>query len=381
MAIRIGPFLDEHAAAVREFNNRVRGSQGAFEFPETAIAEWLPRGPGRRIFQEQFLAMDGGEVRGGYVLKSQDFSIGNDIRNDVTAVGCYHSALSEGVAEERFECVGEQLLMDAAARQPLLYAFEWGGIEGPVARLLSQHAWKWRAIPSYFRIVNPSPFLRNMETIRTTAWRRFLLSLAAFSGIGWMGIRVYQNLKAKPRRAAPAAIDFFEVFGGWADALWTECAPRYPFLAVRDSATLAALYPGGKFLRMKVSSGGRTIGWAIALDTQMQWNRQFGDMRLGSIIDCLALPEHAPQVVAAARRVLERRGVDLIMCDHSHAAWGAALRDAGFLAGPANFSFGASPALIEKLASIPEGPGENDLYLMRADGNARAIPEFGHTPV
>jgi hypothetical protein len=107
----------------------------------------------------------------------------------------------------------------------------------------------------------------------------------------------------------------------------------------------------------------------------MQWHRQFGDMRLGSIIDCLALPEHAPQVIAAAARVLERRGVDLILCDHSHPAWGAALRGAGFLEGPSNFSFAASPALTGKLEQ------GSDLYLMRGDGNARALPEFGHTPV
>ena len=57
MGIRIEPFEDVHAPAVREFNNRVRGRKGAFEFPEVARPEWLPPTQGRRIFQEQFLAV------------------------------------------------------------------------------------------------------------------------------------------------------------------------------------------------------------------------------------------------------------------------------------------------------------------------------------
>jgi hypothetical protein len=120
------------------------------------------------------------------------------------------------------------------------------------------------------------------------------------------------------------------------------------------------------------------VGWAVALDTQMQWNRRFGDMRLGSIIDCLALPEHAPLVISAVRRVLERRGVDLIVCDHSHPAWGAALRGAGFPEGDANLTFAASPVLSGKLNEAGAG---GQLFLMRGDGNARALPEFSHALV
>ncbi len=366
MAIAIYPFRDEHTAAVREFNNRVRGSKGAFEFPETAVPEWLPPSPGRRIFQEGFLALDRGEVHGGYLLKRQDFSFGGSVES----VACFHSALSEGIAEVVYSDVKDQLLADALERYPLLYAFDQSQ---PHVR--QESGCKSTPVPFYFRIVHPSAFLRNMETLRTTAWRRFFLSLAAFSGVGSAGVRLYQRMNAASRPTPPTAVDFFDSFGPWADDLWTQCVPSYPFIAVRDSATLAILYPGGKFLRIKVARAGQTIGYAIVLDTQMQWNRQFGDMRLGSIIDCLALPENAPLVIAAARRVLERRGIDLILCDHSHPAWGAALRGAGFLQGPPQFLFGASPLLAAKLE---KASASDHLFMMRGDGNARALPEFAH---
>jgi hypothetical protein len=374
MAIRVSPFLQRYEAEVREFNNRVRGSAGTFEFPETAMPEWLPPAAGRSIFQERFLAMENGEVRGAYALKRQDFSF-----NGVAAsIACYHSALSEGVAEERYREDDDQLLADALAREPFLYTLEAERAGRTPALAAQTSEWRQTLVPGYFHIVHPAAFLRNMETLRTTGWRRFLLSLSALTGLGWAGVRLHQRMKAKPRPSPHASVDFFDVFGAWLDDLWTKCAPRYPFLAVRDSATLGILYPGGKFLRMKIASGGATIGWAIAADTQMQWNREFGDMRLGSLIDCLALPEHAPQVITAVRRVLERRGVDLIVCNHSHPVWRQALRGAGFLDGSFDLAFRASGPLTEKLEEIDAA---DNLFLTRGDGNARSLPEFGQAPL
>ncbi len=377
MVFRIGPYLEEHTAAVREFNNRVRASPGAFEFPETSTPEWLPAAPGRHIFQERFVAIERGEVRGGYALKHQDFAF----RGAAESIACYHTALSESVAEERYRDLDAQLPLDALDRQPLLFTFGPSGAFFQPARAggaALERDWKVSRVPAYIHIVRPGAFLRNMESLRTTAWRRFGLSLAAFSGAGWAGLRLYQKLKAAPRPAPPITLDFFDTFGPWADDLWARCVLQYPFLAVRDSATLTTLYPGGRFLRIKIASGGKTIGWAVALDTQMQWNREFGDMRLGTILDCLALEEHALHVISAARRVLERRGVDLILCHHSHPAWEAALRGAGFLEGGGDFAFGAAPALAAKL---DEAGAAGNLFLMRCDGNARALPEFGHAPV
>ena len=79
-----------------------------------ATPEWLPPAAGRSIFQERFLAMENGEVRGGYALKHQDFSF----RGVAASIACYHSALSEGVAEESYRDLDAQLLtrrLDARA--------------------------------------------------------------------------------------------------------------------------------------------------------------------------------------------------------------------------------------------------------------------------
>src|SRR5260370_42324179 len=123
----------------------------------------------------------------------------------------------------------------------------------------------------------------------------------------------------------------------------------------RDSETLNILYAatGNRFLCYKVTRGNGVIGWAVLLDTQMRDHKHFGDLRVGSIVDWLALPEQASGGVRAATRVLEVRGVDLIVSNQSHAAWCAALQSAGFLQGPSNFRFAASRELSKILDPFP----------------------------
>ena len=106
-------------------------------------------------------------------------------------------------------------------------------------------------------------------------------------------------------------------------------------------------------------------GWAVVLDTQMKNHKQFGDMRVGTIVDCLAPPDDAATVVRAATRTLEKRGVDLIVSNQLHAAWCAGLAGAGFRRGPSNFLFALAPAL----AALLEDAEDGDIHINRGDGD------------
>jgi hypothetical protein len=73
-------------------------------------------------------------------------------------------------------------------------------------------------------------------------------------------------------------------------------------------------------------------------------------MRVGSIFDCLSIPKkNAAPVISSAAEYLESRGVDLILSNQSHVAWGLALKKAGFFRGPSNFILAASKNLCELL--------------------------------
>jgi hypothetical protein len=84
-------------------------------------------------------------------------------------------------------------------------------------------------------------------------------------------------------------------------------------------------------------------------------------------VDGLALPEHAEPVMWLAARVLKARGVDLIISNQSHPAWGSALRRAGFFQGPSNCLFATAKQLSELIRG-PD-PHASELHLTRGDGD------------
>ena len=145
-------------------------------------------------------------------------------------------------------------------------------------------------------------------------WRRLILDAAAYSGAGWLGLRMMGHA----RRVARTESEIAPSFAGWADEVFEQSRPDYALLAARDGPTLDELYPAAdaRFLRVRAARG-----WAVLLDSAMEGHKQFGSIRVGTIVDCLAPLEDAGTVIRAATRTLETRGVDLIVSNQLHAAW------------------------------------------------------------
>lgn len=365
MAIAIKPYTPDWIPAVRAFNQRLAdgGVAAEFRFPESDVPTWLPRLDGRRIYQDLYLAVDGNDVRGAYILKFQDFSL----RGEIHPLAFYRLPISEGIVNKAYSSVGVHMLRSAMRAEPSLFCLGMGGFDRPLPQMLKAMGWSLHEVPFYFKVNHAARFFRQIVPLRRTASRRLVADLAAFTGTGWAGINILQRIHTA---AADRDVSTEPVsgFGDWADQLWRETHSRYPMIASRDRTSLDVLYPAGSnFIALKVSRGARVVGWAIVLDTQMRNSKYFGDLRVGSIVDCLAAPEDARDVVDAAARCLEERGVDLIACNQAHAAWTAALKAAGFLAGPSNFIFAASRPLQDRIALVDWAGGQP--YLMRGDGD------------
>jgi hypothetical protein len=88
---------------------------------------------------------------------------------------------------------------------------------------------------------------------------------------------------------------------------------------------------------------------------------------VGTILDTLARPEHATAVIAAATRLLNEQGADLISSNQSHTHWTAALSRCWFLKGPSNFIFAAAPALSKLLEPLNQTICR--VHLNRGDGD------------
>jgi hypothetical protein len=164
------------------------------------------------------------------------------------------------------------------------------------------------------------------------------------------------------RRLPPVASDLAPAFTPWADEVWDRSRSAYALLAQRDAATLDRLYPPSdpRFLRLRAAGG-----WAVLLDTEMHDHKQFGGMRVGTMVDCLGPPESAAAIVRASAGLLERRGVDLIVSNQLHAAWSRALLSSGFRTGPSNYLLALSPAF----AQAAGGAHHDQFHFNRGDGD------------
>lgn len=367
MPIRIEPYSPHHISEVQKFNLRLRegGAPAEYVFFETVTPDWLPAGSGHPIFNELFLATDGTAVRGAYALKTQPFKLLDGNRD----VGFYHHPFSEGIVSRSWGMVGALLLNDALRRQPLTYCLGMGGYDRPLPRMLIAMKWKHFAVPFRFYVLRPSRFLRGMTGLRYTSARRHAMDLAAWTGVGLAGFRLLHWWKRQSKPNLRYQTERVPAFGNWADELWDQSAHHYPFIAVRDRASLQYLFPETNplFQRIRVIEGGKTLGWAVVTVRQNHNHPQYGNLRTGWLVDALAVPEDAPAIVAAALNVLRKEGADVVLANHSHREWVAALDAAGFLTGPSNFIFAGSPALVSALS--PFESHEQTLYFTRADGD------------
>ena len=366
MSIAITAYAPEHESAVQAFNARLRQADVLYHFPESHVPTWLPKLPGRNLFQEFYVATEGATVRGGYLFKRQDFVLGDRVRS----LGNLSLPLSEGVLEPRFISLGVSLYLHAIRREPMAYSLGIGYREEAFAKLLLTAGWQLWDVPFFVRIVRPAAFLRKVAALRTTVARRCVLDALAYSGLGSLGIRGLQALTARKHRRTVADYhsESFQAFDASTDELWEQTKGQYSLSAVRDAETLNILYPANsRFVRIRVLREGKLVGWTVVLNSQMQGHKFFGDLKVGTLVDCDALPEAAPAVVAAAVRHLQQDNSDVIITNQSNLTWQAAVRAAGFIERPTNFLFAASKSLLGELQAVPDA--RSRLHMTRGDGN------------
>jgi hypothetical protein len=364
MGIQLQRATPPDMPAVQAFNARLRaGGVADFKLPETPVSAWLPPGGDYPLYEELWLAKEGAEVRGGYVLKHQPFLVGRE----KLSIGYLYSPVSEALVDARYGALGLQILLHAQRQQPLLYCLGMGGLDRPLPRLLQASRWTLAPVPFLFHPARPSALCRELPLLRRTPGRARVARLLAATGLAWLGLRGWQALR---QTAPPPAMEAHEItaFAPWVEEIWRAAAPHYSFIAERTLAALEKLYPAHhpRFLKLQIKRAGNFVGWAVALDTPMRESRHFGNLRVGSVVDVLALPGEESAVAQAATEFLRRRGAELLVTNQAHAAWVSAFRRAGWLPGPSNFIFAAAPQLAGRLQPWPSACAQ--AHLTRGDG-------------
>jgi hypothetical protein len=97
--------------------------------------------------------------------------------------------------------------------------------------------------------------------------------------------------------------------------------------------------------------------------SQLKGHKQFGDMRLGCVVDGLCDPQHAGVLIRLAMERLDDEGVHLVVSNQTHSTWLEGLRANGFMGGPSNFILARSPALAAAT------PAMDQCHINRGDGD------------
>lgn len=373
MGIEIVPYTPEHVDRVVAFNRRMRAGGFSAGWYEACEDGWLPRRPGVPVWREHYVAVENGaEIRGAYALKPQPWWL----RDHFVTVTDWQGPVSEGIVDARYAPLGLRFFRDMQKRQPLLYSWGHGGEEARMLQLLRSMKWHFHATPFCLRVARPFRFLSESRYLRSTPARRLALDLLAWSGLGWLGLRLLSGAMTirgvamgRPGRR-DLDVEIFEEFGPWADTLWQECLDAYQVIGLRDARTMNALLPRGGWppgIRLRVRRGERTLGWAVVMDNALREDARFGNMRVGTVIDCLARPEDAGAVIRAATDFLLGRGVDMIGSNQAHPGWVRAFEQNGFTILANRRYFALSPALYDALS--PFEAISSGLHLTNLDGH------------
>ncbi len=369
MAIKVVPYDPDHVTAVAAFNQRMLEGNTGWGWYESAVDAWLPSREDKRTWREHFLAIDDeGEVRGAYAHKPHQWRI----HGETLLVSDWQGPVSEGLLSRRYATLGLRLIREMLKRYPVLYSWGHGGHEAAMLQMIVSLKWMIHDTPFCLKVLHPFRFLRRNHYLRSSARNRFALDALAYSGIGWIGLKllyVLLGLRGAAHRDVRAEV--VPRFDDGADVLWDRCMDAYQAIGFRDAQTMNALVPeDGRWprgIRLRITREGEDIGWAVVLDNQLEDDPRFGDLRVGCVADCLALPKDADAVIKAATRFLEQRGVDMIGSNQSHPDWIHAFASSGCLVLENRRCFAVSPAFQDVLAPFDET--KKGLHLTNMDGH------------
>ena len=368
MSVRFVPYTSREAPEAIAFNQRMREGNAATDFllPEAPPEE---AGPDRAIKAVYYLAVEEETVRGGFVLGDYPAWLNSKA---ITATVCI-APLSEGIIDPKFSMLSMHFVRYHRSHNPYGFASGMGSPNNSYPRLLRAAGWSILEIPFFFRVCRANRFLRQIGPLRRSRLRHIGSSLAAWSGLGAAGLVALHSRGLLVRsQAADLSAETVTEWGSWANEIWDQVRESFSFAICRDLSTLKDLYPVSetRVIRLLVRRGGSVpiVGWVTTLDTQMKGDQYFGDLRVATILDCMAAPPDLAAVVYTVSRMLQRAGADLIISNQSHSLWQDAFRRSGFLQGPSNYCLGISKPIAE---AIRPGEGPSRIYFTRGDGDGR----------
>jgi hypothetical protein len=344
------------------------------------------------------LRLDGGqEGQAGSTQEAPTFVFlkGEDIVGHVTTIPVQLTSCAKTVAahwivgfmvlpEHRNSLVGPLLIKEVNRYLDCALSLF---VEPPVLRILTGLKWVHKGIlPQYLRVLNAPGVSLNLQLsgIRPLAVSkgntaaavpfRFVETFIRMLG-GWglaIGQTIWLGLTVVTRpRALPMAVREEQGFDDSYNKLWQAVSGRFGACLVRDQKYLQQRFGGSpdRYRVLGCRQENRLLGYCIVKTKQFSNDPRMGNMKVGTIVDCLFDPT-APAVFQAlldsVLKICDRESVHAVLCTASHAAVRRLLRANGFFAIPGNLNFA-----YHNRTSVPDQdiPLES-WHLMRGDSDA-----------
>jgi hypothetical protein len=357
---------DGDLEAVIRFNQRLRegGRDEQMTLHPSLPGEARYRPPGFPVYRRMMIAEDGREIRAAMSLYHHNVFIKGQRRDFCWA----DMPVSEGIVDRRYSLAIIQLMSRAAAYQPFLMTMGVGTPDLVEFRFFAKLGWRWSLAPFFFYPVRVTKTLLGMRYFKERPKLRFAALIGALSGAG-AGLSGLLSLRRRLASAlSTCQISEETAFDDWADRIFTDALPEYAAAIRSDATTLNIVYSPGNagYTRLRARRKGEDIGWMVVAIKQMEGNRYFGDLKVGTLADGFGRVADAPALVAAGIHHLAEAGVDIIVANFLHAAWARACRRAGMIAGPSNYNLFVSPGgpLLREDSCPPE-----EIHVARGHGD------------
>jgi hypothetical protein len=237
-------------------------------------------------------------------------------------------------------------------------------------------------LPQYVRVLNSRAFVRTfaqrggqfLTGRRARLWAmltRVSGPVAALVAVAFAGHAATGALRR--RRVSGATVAREHGF----DASYTELAERVKsklgVWVFRDERYLTARYGRrmGAHRLLACRREGRLLGYAIVKIRQFANDPRMGDIRMGTLVDCVADPDE-PAVLDAlltsAVAVCRSERADVLFCTASLRALGDRLRRHGFVAMAGTLN----AAYHDRTGALADNPPLDSWHLMRGDSDADA---------
>ncbi len=314
------------------------------------------------IFERRYVLTENNTIRAGYNLKYQWFQVNDDL----VQLGYYYNPITAGLFNKKYNICGILLLNDANKKKNYLFSLGMGGYSEPLPKLLKGMKWELEKIPFFFKVVNPYIFLKNIKYFRNTKLKSAFVDLITISGLGWLGIKFinfFHYIFYLKKKNDELSAEEIKIVDEDYDKLWEKTKKYNSFIAVRNSKYLNILYSEKRFIKLKFTHNKEIIGWSISLCTKLNNHKQFGNMVLGSIVDCLSLKNYEIEIINKTSEILKKRGSNLIVSNQSHYLWQNAFKKNIFIRGVSNFIFASSKNLNNKIKN------KSFMHITRGDGD------------